>query len=133
MRTLVLVLAVTLAFGAGPVTEKQLLEAQRDPGSWLHYGRNYAAWRYSEQTGINASNVARLAPRWIYQTGVNGKFETTPIVHGGLMYITAPSNHSYALDLATGRPIWHHYKPVPRGVNVCCGQVNRGFATPCTR
>ncbi len=113
---------------AGPVTLKELHEGQNDTASWLMYGRNYSGWRYSEQTQINAKNVAGLQPRWIYQTGVNGKFESTPIVRDGLMYVTGPSNHAYALDLATGRPIWHYYKPIPAGVNLCCGQVNRGFA-----
>jgi alcohol dehydrogenase (cytochrome c) len=128
MRPFLFLLTALLAMGAGPVTPKELLEAQGNASAWLMYGRNLAGWRYSEQTQINGSNVSRLAPQWIYQTGVNGKFETTPIVRDGLMYITGPSNHAYALDLATGRPIWHYVKPVPRGVNVCCGQVNRGFA-----
>ncbi len=113
---------------AGPVDEKTLRTAQSDPAAWLMYGRNYAGWRYSDLAQIGAANVARLAPQWMFQTGVTGKFETTPLVHDGLMYITAPSNHAYALDLATGRAMWHYSKPVPRGVNVCCGQVNRGFA-----
>ena len=28
----------------------------------------------------------------------------------------------------TGRSLWHYTKAVPAGVNLCCGQVNRGFA-----
>ena len=95
---------------------------------WRSYGRNYAGWRYSELAEINTANVAQLRPQWIFQTGVNGKQETTPLVFNQMMYITAPANHAYALDGATGRPVWHYQKQVPPGVNVCCGQVNRGFA-----
>jgi alcohol dehydrogenase (cytochrome c) len=46
----------------------------------------------------------------------------------GMMYLTAPSNHAYAIDLRTGKQIWHYQKAVPKSVDVCCGEVNRGFA-----
>jgi alcohol dehydrogenase (cytochrome c) len=123
-----LLFAATLAAAPPPVTVEELLSAQQRHGEWLTYGRNYAGWRYVELDQINTANVARLAPAWIFQTGVNGKNETTPIVRDGLMYITAPSNHAFALDLATGRPIWRYAKATPSGVNLCCGPVNRGFA-----
>jgi len=102
--------------------------AATDESTWLTYGKNAAGWRYSELAEINRANVPRVAPEWTFQTGIVGKFETTPLVRDGLMFVTAPSNHAFALDAATGRPLWHYSKPVPAGVNVCCGQVNRGFA-----
>ncbi|HYM13445.1 MAG TPA: PQQ-binding-like beta-propeller repeat protein [Bryobacterales bacterium] len=96
--------------------------------TWVTYGKNPYGWRYSEARQINASNVAELAPKWVFQTGVLGKFETTPLVYDRMMYVTGPTNHAYGLDLATGRPMWHYSKPLPPAVNICCGQVNRGFA-----
>jgi alcohol dehydrogenase (cytochrome c) len=95
---------------------------------WLTYGGNHAAWRFSDLTQINTTNVARLAPRWIFQTNVAGNQETSPIVSGGMMYITAPSNHAFALDLRTGQPIWHYSSTSPKPLDLCCGEVNRGFA-----
>ncbi len=44
------------------------------------------------------------------------------------MYATGAANHAFALDLLTGRPVWRYSKPLPAGVNGCCGSVNRGFA-----
>jgi alcohol dehydrogenase (cytochrome c) len=123
-----LVLSPAFLAAAPPVTVQELIDAQQRHHEWLTYGRNYAGWRYVELDQINRQNVARLSPAWIFQTGVNGKNETTPLVRDGLMYITAPSNHAFALDLATGRPIWRYAKATPSGVNLCCGPVNRGFA-----
>src|SRR6185503_15221344 len=100
-----------------------------DSSTWLTYGKNHSGWRYSELTQINAANVARLAARWGFQNDVSGKFQTTPLVFDRLMFITSPSNHAHALDLLTGRPLWHYRKSVPRGLNLCCGYVNRGFGT----
>ncbi|MBM3728597.1 MAG: PQQ-dependent dehydrogenase, methanol/ethanol family [Acidobacteria bacterium] len=106
-----------------------LRSARSDNASWLMYGRDYAAWRYSELAQINRSNIANLAPLWVYQTGVGGKQEAAPLVFDGLMFFTAPSNHSFAVDLATGRPVWHKSTPIPPHATGCCGQPNRGFAT----
>jgi alcohol dehydrogenase (cytochrome c) len=95
---------------------------------WTSYGKNEAGWRYSELDQINTKTVARLTPQWMYQTNVPGKNETTPLVFDGMMYVTGPSNNAWALDAMTGRPIWSYKKAMPPDVNLCCGQVNRGFA-----
>src|SRR5260221_2050226 len=124
------ILLATLALllsGAG-ITEQKLRSAQSDTAIWLTYGKNYAGWRYADLAEINRANVSRLAPKWMFQTGVAGKFETTPLVFDRLVFVTGPSNHAYALDALTGRPIWHYQKALPNGVSICCGQVNRGFA-----
>jgi alcohol dehydrogenase (cytochrome c) len=102
--------------------------AQDDAGSWKTYGKNSFGWRYSELSQINTSNVARMTPQWIFQTGVPGNSETSPLVIDGLMYFTAPSNNAFALDLRSGKSIWHYRKTPPKSLNLCCGEVNRGFA-----
>src|SRR5713101_966326 len=104
------------------------LTAQTRPDVWLTYGQNSLGWRYSELTEIDTSNVARLTPRWIFQTGLGGGLQTTPLVFDGLMFMTGPSNHSWALDALTGRQVWHYRKAPPGRLNLCCGEVNRGFA-----
>jgi alcohol dehydrogenase (cytochrome c) len=105
-----------------------ILGAQAPSDTWRTYGQNSQGWRYSELTEIDTRNVARLAPRWIFQTGLGGGFQTTPLVFDGLMFIAGPSNHSWALDALTGRPVWHVRKAPPPKLNLCCGTVNRGFA-----
>src|ERR1017187_3175279 len=114
-------LAIAMAVGAMAV-------AQTDPATWISYGKDSFGWRYSELTEINTRTVTRLAPAWMYQTGVPGKNETTPLVFGDMMNITGPSNNAWALDALTGRPIWSYRKALPANVSLCCGQVNRGFA-----
>jgi alcohol dehydrogenase (cytochrome c) len=127
-RAFVSIAAAWAAFAAESVPEAKLRSAQEDAATWLMYGKNYSGWRYSELAQITAANAAQLAPKWIFQTGVAGKHETTPLVFDRLLFATGPSNHAWALDAMTGREIWHYSKPVPSGVNLCCGQVNRGFA-----
>jgi alcohol dehydrogenase (cytochrome c) len=129
MKTIGSLLAMVLAaIAASTVTEQQLREAQIDSTTWLTYGKNYAGWRYSGLTEINTRTVSHLTPRWIYQSGFVGPNETTPLVFGGMMFVTGPSNNAVALDLLTGKQIWGYHKPVPSALDLCCGQPNRGFA-----
>jgi alcohol dehydrogenase (cytochrome c) len=123
-----MLVAVALVAGA-QVTSETLTKAQQDPNSWLSYGKNYFGWRYSPLTQINAANVAQLAPAWILPTGVTGNNETTPLVLGDMMYVTGPSNNAWAIDLLTGKKVWSYSEYVPSGLGLCCGPVNRGFAT----
>ena len=46
----------------------------------------------------------------------------------GVLYVTGPLNHAWAIDARTGRQIWHYQRQLPAGLKVCCGMVNRGFA-----
>ncbi len=66
------------------------------------YGRTYDGHRYSPLKQINTENVARLIPVWTFQTGVLDGFECTPLVIDGIMYVTTPWNHAYAIDAKTG-------------------------------
>ncbi|MCH8295691.1 PQQ-dependent dehydrogenase, methanol/ethanol family [Candidatus Poribacteria bacterium] len=111
------------------VTEQMLLEAQDDVNNWLMYGRDYRSWRYSPLEQINTQNVKKLVPKWAFQTGVPyDKFECTPLVVNGVMYITTPNSHIFAVDARTGEEIWRYDYPLPDDMAICCGMVNRGAA-----
>jgi alcohol dehydrogenase (cytochrome c) len=112
----------------GAVDDEDLLAAQENNGNWLMYGRTYDSNRYSELRQINRENVSRLQPAWTFQTGVLDGFECTPLVVDGIMYITTPWNHAYAIDCKTGSQLWHYEKSLPENLALCCDAVNRGFA-----
>ncbi len=113
---------------AGQVTYQRILEAGKEPGNWLTYSGNYSAHRFSPLDAINTRNVAGLKSLWVYQVNSLQKFETTPLVVDGVMYISEPPSHVTALDTRTGRPLWKYRRMLPDDVRVCCGQVNRGVA-----
>lgn len=95
---------------------------------WLTYSGDFSGQRHSDLKKIDRTNVAKLRPQWMYQTNDLNQFEVTPIVAGGVMYISEPPSNAAALDLHTGRPLWMYRRTVPADVHVCCGQVNRGVA-----
>jgi alcohol dehydrogenase (cytochrome c) len=129
MKPLAAVLALAFAFSvAAQVRYERLRQAASEPGNWLTYSGNYQAHHYSPLQQITAANVARLKPVWMYQVNDLNKFETTPLVVDGVMYLTEPPNNVAALDTRTGRPIWRYQRTLPEDLRLCCGQVNRGLA-----
>jgi alcohol dehydrogenase (cytochrome c) len=95
---------------------------------WPTYNGNVSGNRYSALAQINASNVQRLASKWVFNVPGAARMEGTPVVVGGLMYVTV-ANECWALDAGTGREIWHFQRPRTRGlVGNASGGINRGVA-----
>src|SRR5438552_13722376 len=78
-------------------------------GDWTAYGHDAFGTRYSPLTQIDRSNVSRLTVAWQYRTGERDmptrrqiKFEATPLVIDGAMYLSTPLGKAIALDAASG-------------------------------
>ena len=112
------------------VDTNRLLNADKSPGDWLSYGRNYAEDRFSSLNQINKSNIKDLGLAWSFNLGTNRGIEATPIVVDGIMYISGPWSVVYAIDARKGELIWTYDPEVPReyGEKACCDVVNRGIA-----
>ncbi|HEY6346699.1 MAG TPA: PQQ-binding-like beta-propeller repeat protein [Bryobacteraceae bacterium] len=100
---------------------------------WPSYGNDLGAMRFVNVDQINRSNVASLQPVWILHTNVmnaNTSFESQPIIIGGVMYVTSPHDHVFALDATTGAIKWTFNPTIPplSELAICCGQDNRGVA-----
>ncbi|NOQ17316.1 MAG: PQQ-binding-like beta-propeller repeat protein [Methyloprofundus sp.] len=101
--------------------------ALAEPLEWPSYGGNLQQTRFIDDASINTTNVEKLKLKWMFQTGIVGSFENTPIVQDGIMYITTPYNHIYALDARTGKRIWR-YKHKLGTTIYCCGPNSKGAA-----
>jgi alcohol dehydrogenase (cytochrome c) len=132
MRLSVIAIAIASvlpAAGQGvPVSFERLLHADQEPGNWLMYSGAYNSWRFSRLDQINTGNVKNLQVKWLFQGRHQEKFETTPLVVDGIMYLTRPENDVYALDAETGRVMWVYNHRNPERTYNCCGRVNRGLA-----
>jgi len=98
--------------------------AQND---WITYGGNDQNQRFSQLNQINTKNVGQLQLRRMFQTGIEklGSFENTPIVTGGVMYVTTPYNTAMAYDLNSGKELWRYTHKLGTTI-YCCGPNNRG-------
>jgi alcohol dehydrogenase (cytochrome c) len=130
--TVLLASDVSLAQENAPpamVTTQEILEGLPADGSrWLTFGGDYTNQRHSPLTQITPQNVGQLVPRWTFQTGTLGNFETTSLLRDNILYVTGPQNVAWAIDARTGRQIWRYRRELPNNLTACCGLVNRGFA-----
>ncbi len=90
-----------------------------DSGGWPAYGRDPGGTRYTPLAGIDRTNVGQLRLAWIARTGDfladRGRFEATPILAGGTLYVSTPLGSVLALDPATGAQRWKYDGPVSFG------------------
>ena len=131
MKRLALTLSLTATLAGllpAQVSFDRLLRAAGEPQNWLTYNGNLQSTHYSRLTGVNLENVANLNLKWVWQAQSLEKFEATPLVVDGVMYVTEPPNTVAAIDTRTGRPYWIYQYPMPETTYVCCGNVNRGLA-----
>ena len=127
MRFFLLASIAAIALSA-PVDQKRLEQASDEPHNWLTYNGTYYSQHYSNLEGIDRTNVQNLELSWVYQAASNDKFQTTPLVVDGVMYLTEPPNKIVALDPVSGREYWVYEHQLPSIVYPCCGRVNRGAA-----
>ena len=112
------------------VTDDMLLNATKESNNWLMAGRDYASTRFSPLQQINTKNIKRLVPKWTFSLGTLDAQNTTPLVNGGVMYVTAAHGRTYAVDAKTGSMIWQYAHQLPEDVGkaMCCDIGNRGAA-----
>jgi len=110
---------------------------------WPTFGHDSGGMRYSPLTQITPANVGTLHVAWVYHlkpvdyvapagrgrgggggSGLQAS-EGTPLVAGGLMYISSPYGRVVALDATTGKEVWVYKlpsgSPATRGVEFFSG------------
>ena len=109
---------------------------QVDTGRWFAYGGDPGGSRYSSLSQINRESVAGLQVAWTHRTGdvsdgtkwkSQSRFEATPILFRGTLYLSTPFNRVLALNPTTGDLLWS-YDP---GLDLSAGYwafVSRGVA-----
>ena len=110
-----LVIAAVATSGAQGVDPSTLLSPPAD--GWLTYHGDYSGRRHSSLTQITPDNVGQLTLAWAFQTGQPQQIKATPIVAGGVIYVTMPDS-LWALDARNGRQIWRYTHPMNDGFHI---------------
>lgn len=106
---------------------------QKQDLNWSHYGNGPLNRRYQNINQINASNVSKLKPAWVFHTGEIGdheSFEASPIEVNGTLYVPTGNDTVFAINGATGKKKWEYKPDMPpfHKMSICCGHDNRGVA-----
>ena len=91
-------------------------------GEWRTYGGDLGGTKYSPLDQIDASNFSDIEVAWRWQSADGGldldalreihpeigirNFKTTPLMVGGVVYVSTPLVQSVALDAGTGEVLW---------------------------
>ncbi len=106
--------------------------AQTRDSTWTVYGGDAGGTRFTPLTQIDAANVKSLRLAWIARTGDyltdRGRFEATPILVDGTLFVSTPLGSVLALDPATGAERWKFAGPVRFGYDDYGDFANRGVA-----
>lgn len=94
--------------------------AAETDSEWRSYGHDDSNDRYASLHGVAESTLPRLAPAYIFQTGVAGPLESTPLESRGILYLTSGHDAVYALNARNGELLWS-YRPVLGSLQLCCG------------
>lgn len=115
---------------AAGVTEEDLANDAASTGDVLTNGMGRNLQRFSPLTTVNKETVKGLVPAWAFSFGGEKQRgqETQPLIHDGMMYVTASYSRLYAVDLATGKEVWQYDARLPEGILPCCDVINRGAA-----
>ena len=99
---------------------------------WKAYGNDAGGTRFSSAAQITPDNVKTLRLAWVARTGDyltdRGRFEATPLLVDGTLYVSTPLGSVLALDPATGAERWRYQGPVQFGYNDYGDFANRGVA-----
>ncbi|WP_246038981.1 PQQ-dependent dehydrogenase, methanol/ethanol family [Peristeroidobacter soli] len=97
---------------------------------WPVHGGTDLEQRFSPIKQINADNVGKLGLAWSVEFDSNRGQEATPIVTGGVMYVSTAWSRVYAIDAVTGRELWRYDPKIAGkvGFDACCDVVTRGVA-----
>jgi quinoprotein glucose dehydrogenase len=89
---------------------------------WPIWGGSPENSHYSPLAQINRENVRQLEAAWSFDTGEQGGLQSSPIIVDGVLYGITPTHKVFALNAATGKPVWKFDSGI-KGL-----QPNRGLA-----
>ena len=127
LRLSLLTLVAALAASVSAQQQSSNLPQSVD---WPLHNLDLAGGRFSPLDQITTTNVKSLTPRWLFQHGVidGVSSQTTPVVVGGVMYVTDARGSVYALNAADGHLLWTYDVTKLLGGGAPAGYVfrNRG-------
>lgn len=109
-----LVTVLLIGMNACSVAPQKVSSAQNV--EWRYYGQDAQGSKYSSAAQIHADNVGSLEVAWRWQNpdadlGSEvrqrpGHFKATPLMVGGVLYVTTGLSQAAAIDAETGETIW---------------------------
>ncbi|MCB1937889.1 MAG: methanol/ethanol family PQQ-dependent dehydrogenase [Rhodocyclaceae bacterium] len=130
MSVAIVAAAVVSGTAYAGVTDKDIVQDAATPGDVVSFGMGTQGQRFSALDQINVDTVKDLVPAWSMSFGGEKQRgqESQPLIHDGVMFVTASYSRLFAIDVKTGVKLWKYEHRLPDGIMPCCDVVNRGAA-----
>ena len=127
LASILLLFDAFLFHTSGGVPLRPQLATKTDASSlenhdWPFWGGGPENTHYSPLAQINRANAKQLEVAWSFDTNEPGGLQTSPIIVEGVLYGITPTQKVFALNAATGKPLWSFDSGI-KGL-----QPNRGLA-----
>src|SRR5437870_12664384 len=124
---------------AGRGAQPQARKVRGTATEWFSYGGDKASSKYSPLAQIGRGNFNRLSVAWTWRSVEEDVakandlktwvWESTPLMVGGVLYVSTSLSQVAALDAATGKTLWvHDPETWKNGTPSNNGFVHRGVA-----
>src|SRR5439155_13486454 len=123
---------------AGRGAQPQAGKVRSTATEWLSYGGDKASSKYSPLAQIGRGNFNRLRVAWTWRSAEEEvakanphlktwAWEATPLMVGGVLYISTSLSQVAAIDAATGKTVWvYDAETWKNGIPSNNGFVHRG-------
>ncbi|HVL32566.1 MAG TPA: PQQ-binding-like beta-propeller repeat protein [Actinomycetota bacterium] len=110
---------MSLIFPASGAGASATCAAEASGGEWSAYGGSARGMRWQpEETKIGAASVGSLTPAWSFDvlsvTDDYGRFENTPVIADGCLYLATTNAYIVALNADTAEVVWATRLPYER-------------------
>jgi quinoprotein glucose dehydrogenase len=122
--SIIKLVSMMCAFSVCLITTGQATPRHIANDGWPEYGGTMAGQRFSRAAQITPSNVSRLEIAWTFHThtydgktsrnDANSRFEATPILWRGSLYLTSPYDEVFDLDALHGKLKWKYDPKIDR-------------------
>jgi len=96
--------AATALAESSDVTSERIRNADKQPGDWLTYHRDYKGWQYSPLDQVNSKNVDKLRVAWthVMPRSVRG-LQSMPLAVDGVESVVLGVDSQFGLMCFTER------------------------------
>jgi PQQ-dependent dehydrogenase (methanol/ethanol family) len=109
-RAVLLAVVLATPISAWAIDPSRIESADKNPNDWLTYHGSYRSWHYSQLDQINVDTIKHLKVAWTHSPGKSTRgLQSFPLVADGILYYTGSYSRVWALDGATGEPLWSFF------------------------
>ena len=107
------------------ITDSMLINAGKNPGNWILYGKDYQPTRYNQINEIDPDTIKKLELKWVWSADALDSRGSQTITFNEDLFVNSAKGQFFRVDGRTGRTVWKYDHPLPGETrSICCDVIN---------